>query len=95
MIDRVGWPSNNWLRCTSPNSQFSYEDDLSLEYADGLNLGEQEESEAEEDIGDDEEKESGKCYQKQKAYKRRRAPKTIDVNQRRMKITLRTANNIS
>ena len=91
MIDRVGWPSNNWLRCTLPNSQFSYEDDSSLEYADGLHLSGQEESEVEEDIGDKEEEESGNGDHKQKACKRRRAPKTNDVNRRRIKITKQTA----
>jgi hypothetical protein len=94
LSDRVVWPSNNWLRCTLPNSQFSYEDDLSLEYSGGLNLGGQEESEVEEDIGDNEEEESGNGDQKQKAYKRRRAIKMNEVNQRRMKITKQTADNM-
>ena len=93
LSDRVGWSSNNWLRCTLPNSQFSYEDDLSLEYAERLYLGGQEESEVEEDIGDKEEEESGNGDQKQKAYKRRRALKTNDVNRRRMKITKSPADN--
>ena len=81
------------LWCTLPNSQFSYEDDLSLEYAERLYLGGQEESEVEEDIGDKEEEESGNGDQKQKAYKRRRALKTNDVNRRRMKITKSPADN--
>ena len=46
-----------------------------------------------EDIGDDKEEVGDNGDQKQKAYKKRRAPKTNDVNQRRMKITKRTADN--
>ncbi len=32
LYDRVSQPSNDWLGCTLPNSQYSY-DELSLEYA--------------------------------------------------------------
>jgi hypothetical protein len=56
-------------------------------------LGGQEESEEDEDIGNEEEEESCNGNQKQKAYKRRRAPKKSDVNRRRTKITKRNANN--
>ncbi len=57
-----------------------------------INVG-QGEGKEEEDIGDDDEEESGNCDQKQKAYKRKHAPKTNDVNQTRMEITKQTANN--
>ena len=89
LSDTVGWPSNNWSRCTLPNS--SYKSVFSLD--DVLKFGGQGEGEGGEDIGDNEEEKSGNGDQKQKAYKRRRAPKTNDVNGRRMKITKQTADN--
>ncbi len=89
LSDTVGY----WPCCTSVNSRFSYKSEFSLE--EGLNFVGQGEGKGEEDIGDDEEEESGNRDQKQKAYRRKRAPKTDDVNQRKMEIIKQTANNIT
>ena len=74
LSDTVGY----WPRCTSLNSRFSYKSGFSLE--EESNFVEQGEGKMEEDIGDNEEKESGNSDQEQKAYKRKCAPKTNDAN---------------